>query len=31
VAPGWTPAEVQELTDAPLALDPALREVDLVS
>lgn len=31
VAPGWAAQEVQELTDAPLILDPALTEVDLVS
>jgi len=31
VAPGWTAQEVQELTDAVLVVDPAIREVDLVS
>jgi 3-oxoacid CoA-transferase B subunit len=31
VAPGWTPHEVQELTDAPLAVAQDVREIDLVS
>ena len=29
VAPGWTAEEVQELTDAPLALAPDLKEIEL--
>jgi 3-oxoacid CoA-transferase subunit B len=29
VAPGWTAAEVQSLTGAPLRMDPALREMEL--
>jgi 3-oxoacid CoA-transferase B subunit len=29
VAPGWTPAEVQSLTEAPLSVSPALSEIDL--
>ncbi len=31
VAPGWTPEDVQDLTDAKLAVSPGLKEVDLVS
>ena len=29
VAPGWTPEEVQHLTDARLVLDPDLKEIEL--
>lgn len=29
VAPGWTPEEVRALTEAPLAVSPSLREIDL--
>jgi 3-oxoacid CoA-transferase subunit B len=29
IAPGWTPEEVQQLTDARLVLDPDLKEIEL--
>ena len=29
VAPGWTPQEVQDITEPRLAIDPALREMEL--
>jgi len=29
VAPGWTPEEVQDITEAPLRVSPSLHEIDL--